>query len=44
MKLSWLTLEVWKDYLRLVQLYKIIFGFSDIDAGKYLEFSDETEN
>ena len=41
-KLKWLTLELRRKYLCLVQMYKIIFGLCDIDATKYFDLIGET--
>ena len=41
-KLGWSTLEVRRKYLCLVTLYKIIFGYSDIDPNKYLDLIGPT--
>ena len=35
--LNWMTLKVRRKYLCLVQLYKIIFDFCDIDCNKFLD-------
>jgi hypothetical protein len=36
-KLGWSTLEVRRKCLSFVTLYKIIFGYSDIDSNKHLD-------
>ena len=35
--LNWPTLKLQRKYLCLVQLYKIMFGYCDIDECKYLD-------
>lgn len=41
-ELNWLTLELRRKYLCLVQLYEIIHGYSDVDYTKYIDLSGPT--
>ena len=41
-KLSWSTLEDRRKYLSLVTLYKIIFGYIDINPNNYLDLAGPT--
>ena len=38
-ELNWSTLELRRKYLCLVQLYKIIHGFSDVDYTRYIDLT-----
>ena len=41
-ELNWSTLELRRKYLCLVQLYKIIHGFSDVDYTRYIDLTGPT--
>ena len=41
-ELNWSTLELRRKYLCLVQLYKIIHGYSDIDYTTYVDLTGPT--
>ena len=41
-ELNWSTLELRRKYLCLVQLYKIIHGFSDVDYTRYIALTGPT--
>ena len=41
-ELNWSTLELRRKYLFLVQLYKIIHGYSDVDYTRYIDLADPT--
>ena len=41
-ELNWSTLELRRKYLCLVQLYKIIHGYSDVDYTRYIDLTGPT--
>ena len=41
-ELNWSTLELRRKYICLVQLYKIINGFSDVDYTRYIDLTGPT--
>jgi len=41
-ELNWSTLELRRKYLSLVQHYKIIHGYSDVDCAKYVDLTGPT--
>ena len=41
-ELGWFSLEVRRKYLNLITLYKIIFGYCDIDPNNYLDLIGQT--
>ena len=41
-EINWSTLELRRKYLCLVQLYKIIHGFSDVDYTRYIDLTGPT--
>ena len=43
LELKWASLELRRKYVRLVQMYKIIFGYCDINCHQYFDIIGITQ-